>query len=158
MAVKTMAVKTKAVDKAVKNQYGYKVWHFALAVPTIAVTMQLMLGSLTPLPEEHNPYANQYAATSFQRYDPVFDPGFDYDEVYRQNRLPDTMPAMNILPLHLRGDMTGPLLASVIEDYFPDSTDQHINDLRDTMPPCDNPRMIVILSKDEVAESDKPVF
>jgi hypothetical protein len=125
-------------------QTGYQVWHFALAVPAIAVTLQLMLGSLTPLPKEHNPYASSYAAATFHNdySDPL------YDE-YRNNRLPE----MEILPLNLRGEMTGPILASVIEEYFPDSTAEHAADLRDTMPPSDNPRMIVILPK-----QDEPVF
>ncbi|MFK7789065.1 MAG: hypothetical protein AB8C95_06145 [Phycisphaeraceae bacterium] len=128
------------------EQTGYRVWHFALAVPAIAVTLQLMLGSLTPLPKEHNIYATSFAAIEYQCDE--FE-GF-YPE-YRHNRLPE----VEILPLHLRGDMTGPVLASVIEEYFPESTEQHAADLRDTMPPCDNPRMIVILPKDE---DDKPVF
>ena len=127
------------------NQHGYKVWHFACSVPAIAITLQLMLGSLTPLPKEHNPYVTRYAS-SFPS--DLYNDGL-YPE-YRYNRLPEKI---DILPLNLRGEMTGPILASVIKEYFPDSTAQHANDLRDTMPPCDNPRMIVILPKD-----DEPVF
>lgn len=126
-------------------QQGYKVWHFALAVPAIAVTLQLMLGSLTPLPKEHSHYPTHYAA-SFP-YDSDL-----YNDFYLDHRL-NRLPESDILPLNLRGEMTGPLLASVIKEYFPQSTPQHANDLRDTLPPCDNPRMIVILPKE-----DQPVF
>lgn len=130
-----------------KKQPGYQVWHFALAVPTIAITLQLMLGSLTPLPQEHNPYANQYASAthSFNDYEFGNDLYNEYDN--------DALPQINILPLNLRGEMTGPLLASVLKDYFPESTTEHAADLRDTLPPCSDPRMIVILPKE-----DSPVF
>ena len=124
---------------------GYKVWHFALAVPALAITLQVMLGSLTPLPKEHNPYAKRYVSSY-----PV-----DYgDYLYHERRHHQRMPEIEILPLHLRGEMTGPLLASVIKDYFPETTAEQAIDLRDTLPPCDNPRMIVIMPK----EDDKPVF
>ena len=126
------------------KQTGYQVWHFALAVPAIAVTLQLMLGSLTPLPKEHNPYATRYASTHRGGYNDRL-----YDE-YRHNRLPE----IEILPLNLRGEMTGPILAGVIKDYFPNSTAEHADDLRNTMPPSDNPRMIVIVSDDDV----QPLF
>ena len=125
------------------KQKGYKVWHFACAVPAIAVTLQLMLGSLTPLPQEHNPYVTRYASAFPREYRP------GYRLEYRHNRLPE----IDILPLNLRGEMTGPILASVIKDYFPESTTEQAIDLRDTLPPCDNPRMIVILPKE-----DQPVF
>lgn len=129
-----------------KTNQGYQVWHFALAVPALAVILQVMLGSLTPLPKEHNPYPTHYTA-SFHQNDFYYndnDPSFN-------GRLPE----IEILPLNLRGEMTGPLLASVIEQYFPESTEEHAADLRDTLPPCDNPRMIVIVPKDE---ENKPVF
>ena len=129
-----------------KIEQGYQVWHFALAVPALAVVLQVMLGSLTPLPEEHNPYPTRYAA-SFPYHDYKFqDNGYEQD-LYNQ------LPEIEILPMHLRGEMTGPLLASVLQQYFPQSTTEHATDLRDTMPPCDNPRMIVILPKEE-----KPIF
>lgn len=127
-----------------KTQSGYQVWHFALAVPAIAITLQLMLGSLTPLPQEHNPYASRYASALRGSYNDRL-----YDE-YRHNRLPE----IEILPLNLRGEMTGPILASVIQEYFPESTEEHANDLRNTLPPCDNPRMIVIVSNDD----NEPLF
>lgn len=127
-----------------KTQQGYQVWHFALAVPAIAITLQLMLGSLTPLPQEHNPYVKRYASALHDSYNDRL-----YDE-YRHNRLPE----IEILPLNLRGEMTGPILASVIQEYFPESTEEHANDLRNTLPPCDNPRMIVIVSNDD----NEPLF
>lgn len=125
-------------------QTGYKVWHFALAVPAIAITLQLMLGSLTPLPAEHTSYSSRYASAFPTNY-------HDYliDEYHNP-----LLPEIEILPLNLRGEMTGPILASVIEEYFPHSTAEHAADLRDTMPPSDDPRMIVILPKDK----DEPVF
>ena len=138
-----MKEKTSPTSTGKKRQ-GYQVWHFALAVPALAITLQVMLGSLTPMPKEHNPYTMRYAS-SFHN-----DRGDLYD-LYRHNRL----PRMDLLPLNFRGEMTGPLLASVIKEYFPESTDQHATDLRDTLPPCDNPRMIVILPKEV---DDKPVF
>ena len=132
-----------------KKQPGYQVWHFALAVPAIAITLQLMLGSLTPLPKEHNPYANRYASAFPGDYS-------DYhhynDYFYNEDRYRG-MPEIEILPLNLRGEMTGPLLASVLQEYFPESTTEHAADLRDTLPPCNDPRMIVILPKE-----DTPVF
>jgi hypothetical protein len=117
------------------KQTGYQVWHFLLAVPAIAITLQIMLGSLTPLPAEHDYYTMRYAAAL---QEPSFDP-------YPKN----TMPEIEILPLHLRGEMTGPVLAQVIQDYIPESTTQHATDFRDALPPCDDPRMIVILPKDD---------
>lgn len=108
-----------------------------------------MLGSLTPLPQEHNPYLNQYAvAHSFHDFEN------DYgDYLYHEHRHLDALPEIDILPLNLRGEMTGPLLASVLKEYFPESTTEHAADLRDTLPPCSDPRMIVILPKE-----DDPVF
>lgn len=140
-----MKTKTPPSSTGSKKQ-GYQVWHFALAVPALALTLQVMLGSLTPLPKEHNPYKTHYVSTFHHHHEG----GGLYDQ-YRHNRLPD----VEILPLNLRGEMTGPVLASVIKAYFPESTDQQATDLRDTLPPCDDPRMIVILPKDKV---DKPVF
>lgn len=130
-----------------KNKTGYQVWHLALTVPALAIVLQVMLGSLTPLPDEHNPYQARYAAAhTYRDYD-----DYPYEHL-RQNRLPDT----EILPMHLRGEMTGPLLASVLQEYFPESTTEHAVDLRDTLPPGENPRMIVILPKD--GDDKKPVF
>lgn len=126
---------------------GYKVWHLALTVPAIAVTLQLMLGSLAPLPQAHNPYATHLATA--KQYNPRA-----LKNLYPKPREND-LPEIDILPLNLRGEMTGPVLANVIEEYFPESTEQHAADLRDTMPPSDNPRIIVILPK---GEDDEPVF
>lgn len=125
---------------------GYKVWHFALAVPALAITLQLLLGPLTPLPEEHNPYSMSYAAAFTHEYD-------DYNHYFYPDHHEQGLPEIEILPLNLRGEMTGPLLASVIKEYFPESTTEQASDLRDSLPPCDDPRMIVILPKDE-----EPVF
>lgn len=122
-----------------------QVWHFALAVPALAITLQVMLGSLTPLPKEHNPYTNRYVSNN-----PIDYGGYDYHERRYQQ-----LPEIEILPLHMRGEMTGPILARVIKDYFPESTTEQANDLRDTLPPSENPRMIVILPKEE---NHKPVF
>lgn len=130
-----------------KVQPGYQVWHFALAVPAIAITLQLMLGSLTPLPKEHNPYLNQYASAFHNDFSDYY-----YDDLYDDTRY-QRLPEIEILPLNLRGEMTGPILASVLQEYFPESTTEHAADLRDTLPPCTDPRMIVILPK----KSD-PVF
>lgn len=131
-----------------KKQPGYRVWHFALAVPAIAITLQVMLGSLTPLPQEHNPYLNHYASAthSFNNY--------EYGEYLRNEYRSDPLPEIEILPLNLRGEMTGPVLASVLKDYFPEATTEHAADLRDTLPPCSDPRMIVIVPKAE----EEPVF
>ncbi|MEO0476002.1 MAG: hypothetical protein AAF085_08570 [Planctomycetota bacterium] len=139
-----------ATSKRNKKQAGYQVWHFALAVPAIAITLQLMLGSLTPLPKEHSPYPTRYAAafsSDLREYREYPDPFYD-------ERQDHNLPSLNILPLNLRGDMTGPLLTSVLQDYFPESTAQHASDFRDTLPPCDNPRMIVIMPKDEEPAAD----
>lgn len=133
-----------------KKQPGYQVWHFALAVPAIAITLQLMLGSLTPLPKEHNPYINRYAAAFPGDYNDYYHYS---DYLYNEHRY-QGMPEIEILPLNLRGEMTGPILAGVLQEYFPDSTTEHAVDLRDTLPPGADPRMIVILPKD----NDKPVF
>ena len=122
------------------QQSGYQVWHFALAVPAIAITLQLMLGSLTPLPDEHKVNTTRYAAAY-------------HGDFYGEHHY-DRLPEMEILPLNLRGEMTGPLLASVIQQYLPGSTEQHAADLRDTLPPSDDPRLIVILPKGD----DEPLF
>lgn len=130
-----------------RPQKGYRVWHLSVAVPAIAVTLQLMLGSLTPLPAEQPPYPARYASIHDNPYNNYRDYLHQY---HRTNELPD----IEILPLNLRGEMTGPILASVLKEYFPHSTTEQANDLRDTLPPCDNPRMIVIVPK----QDDKPVF
>ena len=123
---------------------GYKVWHLAIAVPAIAITLRLFLGALPPVPDTDQQLHPRYAST----YD------YDHYDLYFYNdALHRGMPEMEILPLNLRGEMTGPLLASVLKRYYPESTTDQANDLRDTLPPCDNPRMIVILPKD-----DDPVF
>jgi hypothetical protein len=139
-----MKTKPSPSSKGLKKK-NCQVWHFGLAIPALAVTLQVMLGPLTPLPQEHNPYAARYVANY-----PV-----DYGDYLHHEHRYQQMPEIEILPLHLRGEMTGPLLASVIKDYFPESTAEQAIDLRDTLPPCDNPRMIVILPKEE---DPKPVF
>ena len=136
-----------ATAKKNAKQKGYQVWHFALAVPAIAITLQLMLGSLTPLPEEHNPYIKRYAATLPSEY-------AGYQDTFYYEQPGNRLPEIEILPLNLRGEMTGPLLASVLQDYFPESTAEQASDFRDTLPPCDNPRMIVIVPKDEEPATD----
>lgn len=130
-----MKTKPSPSSKGLKKK-NCQVWHFGLAIPALAVTLQVMLGSLTPLPKEHNPYTNRYVSNYHADY-------FFYERRDQQ------MPEIEILPLHLRGEMTGPILASVIKDYFPESTTEEAIDLRDTLPPCDNQRMIVILPKEE---------
>ena len=45
--------------------------------------------------------------------------------------------------------MPGPLLSSILKRYMPDATAMHADELRDTLPPGQNPRMIVILPKEE---------
>ncbi|MEM6259166.1 MAG: hypothetical protein AAGI37_12855 [Planctomycetota bacterium] len=130
-----------------KDTGGYQVWHFVLAVPALAITLQLFLGSLTPLPEEHNPYMARYVSAFPNDYN-FYNDARHLEENYR------SMPEIEILPLNLRGEMTGPLLASVIKEYFPDSTTEQASTLRDSLPPCDDPRMIVIVPK----AKDEPVF
>ena len=141
-----MARKSVTAKKSTK-QKGYQVWHFALAVPAIAITLQLMLGSLTPLPQEHNPYVTRYTANFPSEYP-------DYRDTLYYQQPGNRLPQVEILPLNLRGEMTGPLLASVLQDYFPESTAEQAIDFRDTLPPCDNPRMIVIVPKDEEPATD----
>lgn len=122
--------------------YGYRVWHFALAVPAIAVTLQLLLGSLAPLPQEQ---------PSVLQNEDIFSLPSNVSV-----SLPPTKPdaaELPIRPLNLRGKMTGPLLSSVLQQYFPASTVDQASDLRDSLPPGDNPRMIVI-----VPDDDEPVF
>lgn len=135
-------------SRRTKKQPSYKVWHFALAVPVIAVVLQVMLGSLTPLPNEYNPYQTRYAFSVYRN--------FHHHNEHSNNLDPQQqgLPEIDILPLNLRGEMTGPLLASVLKEYFPQSTDEQAADLRDTLPPGNNRRMIVILPKDQ----DKTVF
>ena len=145
--MKRKALKSTKGTRKDKPRKGYQVWHFALAVPALAITLQVMLGSLTPLPQEHNPYSPSRSVTHFENdYNHYRDHYYD-----RYQRVPE----VEVYPLHLQGDTTGPLLASVIKDYFPQASAAEAIDLRDTLPPCDNPRMIVILNKDE---DNKPVF
>lgn len=133
--------------KKSSKQKGYQVWHFALAVPAIAITLQLMLGSLTPLPQEHNPYVTRYTSAIQNDY-------AEYNNEFYYRQPGHQLPEIEILPLNLRGEMTGPLLAGVLQDYFPESTAEQAIDFRDTLPPCDNPRMIVIVPKDEEPARD----
>ncbi|MEM9347018.1 MAG: hypothetical protein AAGB26_10420 [Planctomycetota bacterium] len=135
-------------NKKKKKDTGYQVWHFVLAVPALAITLQLFLGSLTPLPDEHNPYTTRYVSGFPSEYNSLYNDSYYLEEHYKR------MPEIEILPLNLRGEMTGPLLASVIQEYFPESTTEQASTLRDSLPPCDDPRMIVILPKGE----DEPVF
>jgi len=123
---------------------GYKVWHLAIAVPAIGLLLRVFLGALPPIPDTNQQIYPRYASAFEGHYDDLY----FYEEPFHNG-----MPEMEILPLNLRGEMTGPLLASVLKRYYPESTTDQVNDLRDTLPPCDNPRMIVILPKDE-----EPVF
>lgn len=141
--------KAKGTSQKTKVNPGYRVWHLALVVPAIAVTLQLLLGSLTPLPQEHNPHTTHYAAASTSQAPR------QVGREYRPSPSPQNTQR-SATPLNLRGEMTGSLLASVIEDYFPQSTEQHADDLRDTMPPCIDPRMIVILPQQEIEA--EPMF
>ena len=144
--MKRKALKSSRGSKKIKRKQGYRVWHFSLAVPTLAIMLQVMLGSLTPLPKEHRPYTTRYVSSYPADY---------HDYYFNEHMQHQPMPEIEILPLNLRGEMTGPLLASVINDYFPETTTEQAIDLRDALPPCDNPRMIVILPQ---KQEEEPVF
>lgn len=145
-----MKLNTSVLPKAVKaskqTQIGYRVWHFALAVPALGFTLQLTLGSLPPIPKEHTASFIRYTTHSNHTPSNPNSPTF-----YQAS---DEIPAIEIFPLNLRGETTGPLLAKVIKDYLPETTDAEAIDLGNTLPPGSEPRMIVIVPKD----SPDPVF
>ncbi|MGB0766222.1 MAG: hypothetical protein ACPGYV_00775 [Phycisphaeraceae bacterium] len=134
-------------NRSKRGEQGYKVWHLGVAIPAIALLLSNALGSLPEIPDDH--------AHFYPRYATAYGP-FEYEHDYPYFVEPGypMMPEMEILPLHLRGEMSGPLLASVLQEVYPESTVENANDLRDTLPPCDDPRMIVIVPKDEA----QPVF
>lgn len=116
---------------------GMKAWHLVSAVVATALILRVGLGALpTPSPQftDHNADpADKAAATNEPPADPV-----------------KTNP-IEVLPFDLHGEVPGPLLTAILQRYLPHSTPDHADTLRDTLPPGEDPRMIVIIPEQEDA-------
>lgn len=122
----------KAIPKS-----SFKVWQLPVVVVALGLVIRFALGSV-PVPDPaYVQHANVYLPSQ-TKVQPRFP---------KYNRLDteEDTPVVEVLPFNLRGEVPGPLLASILKRYYPASTTDHADDLRDTLPPGDNPRMIVIL-------------
>lgn len=129
-----------------QDAHNFRAWHLFLAVCVMGLTMRYALGSLE-IPEEQEPRAKWYTTPPSQSL-------IDHDHPRLKHPEPGpptlyTPPTIEVLPFDITGEVPGPLLASVLKRYLPDATDHHADDLRGTLPPGENPRMIVILPEQE---------
>lgn len=126
---------------------GCRLWHLALTIIAIGLTMRLALGSL-PIPESESD--NQYTPYTAQHTDPAATRLWQYQHRHRQHHRPfGEAPAIDALPFNLNGKVPGPLLTGILQRHVPHSTPIHADQLRNTLPPGEHPRMIVILPEDE---------
>lgn len=118
-----------------------KIWHLALAVVALGLILRLGLGALPAPADEHAEQNADPAKASLtaQTNQPASD-------------TPDTS-CITVLPFDLQGEVPGPLLTSILQQYMPESTPDHADALRNTLPPGEDPRMIVI-----IPEADEEVF
>lgn len=123
--------------------YGYKAWQMVLTVIAMGLSMSVVLGTLPPLEEvEANRNLQRAEAYSLRQ------PTRPYANARRLG-LKEEKPAIEVLPFNLQGEVPGPLLASILQQYMPESTADHADELRGTLPPGENPRMIVILPNED---------
>lgn len=146
---------TKQISKPeVKTQKGCKMWHLVLTVFVLGLTMRLSLGNLE-IPEDQSPhYMYSYTTSPYHQY---------RFQQYRQMRKihelrhrfddPTDTEVFDVMPIDLNGKMQGPLLTSILQQYAPDSKPIHADELRETLPPNADPRMIVILPGNESTEA-----
>lgn len=112
---------------------GTRFWHLGLAIIAVAVVLRLTLGAM-PDASSHQ------STTQAQR---------TADTSAQTNLDSLDLAAVEILPINLQGEVPGPLLTSILQRYLPDSTPDHADALRDTLPPSADPRMIVIIPEDD---------
>ena len=124
-----------------------KAWHLVLAVIVMGLTLRMALGNLE-LPSPYTPSLTYHYLANAKPM-PV-------ERAQLMLKAPECRlhpeidsPIIEIIPLDLNGDVPGPLLSSILKRYMPDATAMHADELRDTLPPGQNPRMIVILPKEE---------
>lgn len=119
------------------NTPGLKVWHMAVALVAVAIGLRLSLGAL-PEPVDQ-PTVSQTPVSVPQspmtRHEPV--------------KMASAPLRIEVLPFDLHGEVPGPLLTEILQRYLPDSTADHADTLRDTLPPSHDPRMIVIIPEEQ---------
>jgi hypothetical protein len=126
---------------------GFKVWQLALTIVAVALIVRVGLGAL-PTPSEQT---DDDRAAERDDVKKVADQNAPADTDQDQAPAPDDLDpsAIEVLPFNLKGEVPGPLLTSILQRYLPDSTPDHADALRDTLPPGQDPRMIVIIPEDE---------
>jgi len=136
-----------------KLNAGCRLWHLALTIIAMGLTMRLALGSL-PMPEPESD--SQYNPYTAHQTDPAPTTTRHWQYKHRQRYQPRShhrpfgqAPAIDALPFDLNGKVPGPLLTGILQRHVPHSTPVHADQLRNTLPPGENPRMIVILPEDE---------
>ncbi|MFN3168556.1 MAG: hypothetical protein ACE37H_15965 [Phycisphaeraceae bacterium] len=126
---------------------GFKAWQLALTVVAVALIVRVGLGAL-PTPIEQ---ADEDRAAERDAAQKVADRHAPTDA--HQNNAPADddfeLSAVEVLPFNLKGEVPGPLLTSILQRYLPDSTPDHADALRDTLPPGQDPRMIVIIPDED---------
>lgn len=130
-------------NNTAKNR-SYKVWHLIITVLGMGTMMSAALGTL-PDPSESSFSQQQYMGRTY-----LMPAERDLHQPLRIDK-----PVVEVLPFNLCGEVPSPLLASILKRYMPHSQPVHADGLRDTLPPGQNPRMIVILPEEDDA---KPVF
>lgn len=128
--------------KPANPRRSIKVWHLALAVLAIGLILRLSLGAFPLAPSPQVTADTDSLGTTQQA-----------TQVAQGPLAPVDLSIVQVLPIGLNGEVPGPLLTAVLQRYLPDSTSDHADALRDTLPPGQDPRMIVI-----IPEADEAVF
>ncbi len=130
---------------AASTTCGFRVWQMALAIVAVGLILRLGLGALPGPPADQHAEADLPPEQQPAETDPVETADAPTPAV--------DLSIVEVLPLDLQGEVPGPLLTAILQRYMPHTTADHADALRDTLPPSEDPRMIVIIPED-----DKPVF
>lgn len=130
--------------------YNFRVWHLFLTVFVMGLTLRYTLGAIE-LPGEDAPGGHTGWYHGSPSHNAAGQAGWRHRHQPREGNGPPTLytPTIQVLPFDMTGEVPGPLLTSILKRYLPQSTPGDADDLRGTLPPGENPRLIVILPEDE---------
>lgn len=135
-----------------KREPDCRAWHLLLTVFALGAVLQLSLGRIViPLEPMTFGYSAVPAVAATVNREPTNDGRDGLDGLWEIER---DEPIIEVLPFNLNGEVPGPLLTRILERYMPDSTAEHADELRGTLPPGHDPRMIVILPDDDARPSE----
>ena len=123
----------------VKPKQAVRVWHLLLAIVAIGMILRAGLG-MVPAQVASDQKSDSSKDQAHRVTTAPAEPG--------PSEIACTQPTVEVLPFDLQGEVPGPLLTNILQQVLPGSTPDQADDLRDTLPPGVDPRMIVIIPED----------